>query len=1093
MKPERAMGAATQSDSAGAQGPTGAVGSRSETSTGMTTLDPLQQFVDAATTAQAMFDRDLRYLAYSDRWAQRHGLGAEARGQRPEGALAALGGEGTLRRVLKGDRVRTAGEPGYEVRPWRDDSGEVAGVVVSALDAPAASGSELAQMQALFEGAREADATIWAFDADGRMTLHVGAPLETLGVGQGWNVGELMSDVYADLPVVVENVARVLDGEPTKWTVLLDGRTFESVVTPITDDDGATAGGIGISIDVTDREAARSAAAGHADRLRRLLEATSTEGSFAERADVVLREMTEMLGMGGGLLARIGDGTYTCLAGHARSGDAMAPGDTMDVDDTYCALTLEAGEVVAIEHMAFSEHRDHKCYSAVGLEAYIGAPVYVDGEMYGAISFSSTRPAERPWTDEDVDLVRLAAQWAGGLIERDLRQRELEGSKRRFQGIFNSQYQFQGLLSPDGTLLEANDTAVAFAGVPREELVGKKFWDCHWWLISEETQDQLRAAIDRAAAGEFVRYTVEVQGAGGAVVPIDFSLKPLVNEATGEVVLLIPEGRDVSEMVAAEARLQETVEALAAARDQAESASRAKSSFLASMSHEIRTPMNAVVGFGELLETTDLTDRQRSYVDAMRRASERLLGLIDDILDFSKVEAGRIELQEAPVQLRDLITGVLNETAPEAGTKGLELAFDIAPDVPDPVCADEKRLHQVLSNLVANAVKFTEAGSVDVVVRRGEPPAMGETPPDTSWIEFQVRDTGVGIAEDRLDSIFEAFVQADASTTRTYGGTGLGLALTRRFVELMGGRVRTESTPGEGSRFFVLLPLEHASKRTVVTADPGVLDGVRALVVDDDDDSRALLVRTLERWGVVVSETADPEEALEWIFAGQEFDVGVLDMVMPGLDGLALAERIRERQSPDDLPLVVLSSEDRERHAPDLVSSTVLKPIAPTALHALLRRVVQAQRADVSRREGRPVVGEPLEGEEGPRRPRILLAEDEPDNQALALEMLGQLGLTAEVASDGAEALERLRQAPYDIVLMDVMMPRLDGLEATRRLRRELSPDQQPRVIAMTARALRSDREACLAAGMNGYLAKPVRLADLSEAIQTASEDLPRR
>ena len=938
----------------------------------MSGTEPLSLFVSRAPSAQALLDREMRYLACSRRWVADHGLDPEADyvGRSHYDVFPEIGAadRAAYRRCLAGEAERADLAPlwadgpvgaRHHARPWHAAPGEVGGLALVAEDL---ADRDRRQRDALVAAVRNVEATLWAFDRRRRMTLHVGAPLETLGVGQGWNVGEDMARVYADLPQVVRAVERALGGEQASCAVSLDGRAFETVVNPMVDGGGEVCGGVGISLDVTDRVRAEGRAEGHAERLRRLLRAIAQEGTFHERAGAVLREVTAMLGLDTGVLAEIVGDRYTCRAAYADRGGAMAPGEALSLGDTYCELAVAAGDVVAIDHVAESDHRDRPCYALHGLEAYIGGPVYADGRPFGVLAFSAADPKRRPFTGDDEDLVRLASRWAGALVERDQHERDLRQNLAR----------------------------------------------------------------------------------------------------------------------------------LAHARDQAEAASRSKSAFLASMSHEIRTPMNAVIGFGELLSTTGLSPLQRDYVETIRRSGERLLGLIDDVLDFSKIEAGRIELDEAPVEVASLVRGVLREAEPQAAAAGVELAFTPDPSTPARVMADEKRLQQILANLVSNAVKFTADGTVAVAVRPGAPPARLSAPEGSVWIDLEVRDTGIGIARDRLASVFEAFVQADESTTRAHGGVGLGLAITQRFVELMGGVIEVESEPGRGSLFRVRLPLQPApaaGQEAGWVSVPGrgtPLAGARVLVVDDDPDGRAALVAQLRRWALDVVDTADPAEALARVRDGEPFDVALLDMQMPAMSGLELAEAIRAHRTTAELPIAILSSESRLRHAPDLVASTVLKPIAPVALYALLRRVLDY---------GRPAPPTVFEGgasDAGPPRPaagalRVLLVEDEPDNRSLALQMLRQLGHRADVAADGVEALDRLRGQAYDVVLMDVMMPRLDGLEATRRLRRELPAGEQPHVVALTARALRSDREACLAAGMDGCLAKPVRLEALAEVLRPAA------
>ncbi|MEM6327953.1 MAG: response regulator, partial [Bacteroidota bacterium] len=614
----------------------------------------------------------------------------------------------------------------------------------------------------------------------------------------------------------------------------------------------------------------------------------------------------------------------------------------------------------------------------------------------------------------------------------------------------------------DGTITFSQGRALESIGFSDGELVGANVRDFN------EPGSPGDEATTKVLAGE---RTVWISHFGSEV----FEVTAIPTEAGGAVAV----SNRITERVQGEQTLRETVSALAEARDEAEAANRAKSAFLAAMSHEIRTPMNAVIGFGDLLKTTALTPQQQSYVRTIQNAGDRLLGLIDDLLDFSKIEAGRLPIETEPLDTEPLIVHALEEVATLAAKKGLELAYIIREGVPARVIGDPRRIGQILANLLSNAIKFTEKGGVEVHVGLR----------DDHQLAVTVQDTGIGIDPARIERVFEAFVQADESTARRFGGTGLGLAISRRLAEAMGGDLTATSVPGQGSAFTLSLPLPTAPEtgRVVLHTATTSLSGSSVLLVDDDEISRLGLSTRLQQWGMTVSATHDPAEALAWIDSGQSFDLGVLDMVMPETDGLQLAAAIRERRSPQTLPLVVLSSEPEARHAPDLVVSTICKPITPVELHDLLSRALATRETLPSATVLDPATQAALEEKAIRVAPlgvrRILLAEDEPDNQLLAVRMLSELGFSVEVATTGVEALERLRQHPYDVVLMDVMMPAMDGLEATRRLRAELPPEQQPRVIALTARAMAADREACFNAGMDDFLAKPFRMAALAKVL----------
>jgi PAS domain S-box-containing protein len=640
-------------------------------------------------------------------------------------------------------------------------------------------------------------------------------------------------------------------------------------------------------------------------------------------------------------------------------------------------------------------------------------------------------------------------------------QAELEQRKQYLESLLELSPTAIVTIDVDEDVTSWNPAAEQLFGYTREEAIGRNIDG-----LVARSDEVHREAVDvsrQLGNGESVRRTTRRTRKDGTLVDVDVRAVPIFVGArqVGMYALY----HDISDLLSA--------------RREAEAATEAKSAFLATMSHEIRTPLNAVIGMTELLLGTELTPEQREFADVVRTSGDALLGVINEILDFSKIEAGRLELEQRPLVLRDCVETALQMVAAKAAEKGLDVACLVDPEAPVTILADGTRLQQILVNLLTNAVKFTEEGEVVLTV---DSQAVAEEA-NMHRLRFTVRDTGIGIPADRIDRLFDSFSQVDASTTRRYGGTGLGLAISKRLCELMGGEMWAESELGEGSAFHFALAAE-ATSDALQPRIAAELRGKRLLVVDDNAANREVVKRQARSWGMVPRETGSPAEALEWIRRGDPLDIAILDMQMPQMDGLALAREIRRHRDADALPLVMLTSLGRRRRdveAGGEFAAFLTKPIKASQLY---NAVAAALGAETTRAEEESGDAEPGPASGQPAQLRVLLAEDSTLNQRLALLLLEKLGYGADVAVNGVDALETLRRQQYDVVLMDVEMPEMDGLEASRRIHHEWPGGERPRIIAMTANAMEGDREICLAAGMDDYVSKPIHPEELADALR---------
>jgi PAS domain S-box-containing protein len=660
------------------------------------------------------------------------------------------------------------------------------------------------------------------------------------------------------------------------------------------------------------------------------------------------------------------------------------------------------------------------------------------------------------------------------MAQRIVREtRKLSASERQLMAVFNTVGEAIISADEEGRILSVNYEAVRLWEYEAGSLLGQSvdhlfvepgfFGEASQHSQGQKTVTHVEAeAITRTGR----RFSAEVA--------LDYA------ELDGRRIYTLA-GRDVTERRQNEHRLNE-------AKEMAEQGSRTKSEFLANMSHEIRTPLNGVIGMTGLLLETELSATQHDCVETIRASGESLITIINDILDFSKIEAGHFTLSTQPFELRGCIESALDVLAPRAMEKRLDLLHLVGEEVPGFVLGDEQRLRQVLINLIGNAVKFTSQGEVFLEVGgRVVPPEehAGDGQPDPLWeLNFRVRDTGIGIPHEKMDRLFKVFSQIESGNSRSFGGTGLGLAISKRLAEMMGGSIGVTSEVGKGSTFMFTIRVPQASgpRRSLTQSIGSKLSGRRLLIVEDNETGRALLAYHARRWGMDVCDCASAREALNRVHAGEHFDVAVIDLLMPGLDGYDLALQLRRFPATIDLPLILLRSipaEENDRRRKELKSiSLLIKPWKPAALQRELSRVLDEREVSACIVAPTQLLN-PNMAELAPV--EILVVEDNPTNQQVVMMVLRALGYQPDLAENGRVAIEKVSSHRYDIILLDLQMPDIDGFKVAHHIRAHLN--YQPIIVAITAGASPEDRQRCLDAGMDDYVLKPFKISQLKDVV----------
>ena len=942
---------------------------------------------------------------------------------------------------------------------------------------------------------RQAKSAILRLDGQGTITSVNEFSLDFFGFRERDLIGhqlvgkviELTASNSADWDALAADIAR----HPDRYanceyeTTRPDGQKVWAAwsFTPLLDERGNLVQIVGIGNDITARKMAAEELRGTVARLsalNRILQVVMNQQDIAAIGAAVTREVIDLFAafhVGIALLNE--DRTRLIFFGNllCEGNEDLDLGNQILLSqDRSSREALETGRAVCVANAMTSPLTvgSQNFLKSLQINSRVVVPLIHRGRPIGTMNIDFAAP-DRVMTPPEIELAEVIGGAIAGALESSLLFNAEQRQRQYFEALVNHIPTAVVNVDLEARIRSWNPAAEMMFGFTAAEALGQNIDT----LLTSAAyrQEAVGYTQNSMKTPDLVQSITRRQRKDGTQVDVELLAVPLLlNGNSGAIAIY----HDISE--------------LQRARHEAETANKAKSAFLATMSHEIRTPLNAIIGMTTLLLDTALTSEQHNFSETIRASGEALLTIINDVLDFSKIEAGRLELEEQPFDLRECLESALDLFGARVAEKGIDVAYLLDPDVPQVIVSDAARLRQILLNLLSNALKFTETGEVVLAVSAEKLPPHENSP---YLLHFSVRDTGIGIPSDRMDRLFQSFSQVDASTTRKYGGTGLGLAISKRLAELMGGSMRVESAgiPGQGATFHFTICARSSSRSIPVFLHrkQPELTGKRVLIVDDNATNRYILVRQVQSWGMIPHETADPHQALAWIGAGREFDVILLDMQMPAMDGVHLAAEIQRAEgAAAALPIVMLTSLGLREMDAEIArfAAYLTKPIKPAVLYSTLLDIFGSH-PGVPKTVKWQKPSEPERGQ-GARAPlTILLAEDHVVNQQVALHLLNRLGYRADVAANGQEVLAALQRQFYDVILMDVQMPEMDGLETTRRVRASRRTgtetagafQNQPYIIAMTANAMQGDREICLEAGMDAYLSKPIRLEDLSSTL----------